>query len=278
VKTITIAILLMTLGSLNLAARDAASAEAEQKAALAAQNEAAALAPRSSLATTDCTFPFSTGTGNTLLKYCVTTNGNIVQLETPQGVEHVAVGTIGEGYGICDFNTNTGYFDYAGFGDSGNWNPAQVVKQTATSVKIVRTTSDGQFTLTQNIAEVDGALPWIKITMTLKNNGEGRDAFLIRYVDVDAAGVAKNNLDTTENSAFAWNTPGPVNFGVVVQNVGKALIANSLTQFQAAGPDPCNPVFNLHLLTNTDGSLGMEYLVELKKGASTTVITAYRGM
>lgn len=277
-KILTIAIMLMTLGSLNLAARDAASAESEQRAALAAQGEAAAAAPRSSLATTDCTFPFSTGTGNTLLKYCVTTNGNIVQLETPQGVEHVAVGTIGEGYGICDLNSNTGYFDYAGFGDSGNWNPAQVVKQTTTSVKIVRTTSDGLFTLTQNIAVVDGALPWIKITMTLKNNGDARDAFLIRYVDVDAAGVAKNNLDTTENSAFAWNTPGPVNFGVVVQNVGKALIANSLTQFQAAGPNPCNPVFNLHLLTDTDGSLGMEYLVELKKGASTSVITAYRGM
>jgi len=280
VKTIAF-VLLMTLGSLHLAAAsDAASANAWEEAALAAQAKAAASAPHTPSATTECAFPFSTGTGNTFLKYCVTANGNIVQLETPQGVEHVAVGTIGEGYGVCDFNTNTGYFDYAGFGDSG-WGPAKLVKQTATSVKIARTTTDGIFTLTQTITEVPGTLPWIKISMALKNNSAvARDAFLIRYVDVDADGVAKNNFDTTEDSAFAWNSLGSfAGFGLVVQNVGQgAVVINTLTQFQAAGPDPCNPVFNLHLLTNTDGSLGLEYLVELGKGASTTVNTIYRGM
>jgi hypothetical protein len=38
----------------------------------------------------------------TFLNYCVTANGNIVQIESPQG--HPLI-SLGEGHGICDLNT-----------------------------------------------------------------------------------------------------------------------------------------------------------------------------
>jgi len=69
---------------------------------------------------------------------------------TPFNREHIAVGAAGEGYGVCDNTGAVAYFDYADYGDSGNWGAPTLVSQTATSVKIARTTSDGVWTLTQN--------------------------------------------------------------------------------------------------------------------------------
>ncbi len=36
-----------------------------------------------------CAFTFSSGHDESFLKYCVTVNGNIIQLETPHGHEHL---------------------------------------------------------------------------------------------------------------------------------------------------------------------------------------------
>src|ERR1700733_2753367 len=68
---------------------------------------------------------FTSGSGQTFLKFCVTVNGNITQLQSPAGYEHIREGRYQEGYAICDFGTTSGvetkYFDYADGGDSGNW-------------------------------------------------------------------------------------------------------------------------------------------------------------
>ncbi len=105
------------------------------------ESESAA-APLNPFSPATCAFTFTTGAGDTFLKYCVTANGNITLFETPAGHEHIAVGIIGEGYGICDFGNHDSkpieYFDYAESGDSGGWSAAAVVSQTAKSVKIAR--------------------------------------------------------------------------------------------------------------------------------------------
>src|ERR1700683_3966624 len=93
--------------------------------------------------TTTCSFNFTTGTGNKFMKYCVTANGNIVQFESPSGHEYINTGTIGEGYAFCDYDSSTQYYDYAGYGDSGNWKAPVTVSSSATNVKISRTTTDG---------------------------------------------------------------------------------------------------------------------------------------
>src|SRR3954467_9758205 len=90
--------------------------------------------------TANCSFTFTSGNKSNFLKYCVTANGNVTLFETPLNHEHIAVGQDGEGYGICDVNSGIAYFDYAEFGDSGNWNNPTVLSQDAKSVTIARTT------------------------------------------------------------------------------------------------------------------------------------------
>src|SRR4051794_15291458 len=64
-------------------------------------------------ATVTCSFTFTANRGNKFIKYCVTKNGNITQFQTPEGNEYIALAPAGEGYGLCNFDTATQYFDYA---------------------------------------------------------------------------------------------------------------------------------------------------------------------
>lgn len=255
-------------------------------AAVQAQLDASQAAPHSPMATSACALTFTSGANDSFFKYCVTANGNISQLETPAGKEHIAVGAIGEGYGICDLqNPAVRYFDYADFGDSGNWGPATVVSQSAKSVKIARTTSDGIWTLTQTVTQVTGTSPSVKIAMTLKNNSSAvRGVFLMRYADVDAGGAIQNNFDGTVKSAFGWNSDAGSNpFGLVLQNAGPFPPEASpigFTQTVPDGPDPC--AFATHFASGTqiaiDGSVVYLYAVNLSKGMSKTVTVSYRGL
>lgn len=92
---------------------------------------------------TACAFTFTSGTGNKFMQYCVTKNGNIAQFQSPSGVQYISSSPIGEGYAFCDFDSSTQYYDYAGFGDSGNWQAPVTLSSSSTVVKIARTTSNG---------------------------------------------------------------------------------------------------------------------------------------
>ena len=134
----------------------------QESAALIKKKAAAEQAAiQSSMATPACSYNFSSGAGDSALNYCVTVNGNITSIETPELHQNVA-GEQAEGYGVCDLSTGIAYSDYGGFGDSGNWGPPSLISQTATAVKIARTTSDGVWTLTQTITQAAGNSPHIK--------------------------------------------------------------------------------------------------------------------
>ena len=60
--------------------------------------------------TITCAATYSSGSGDARVTYCVTVNGNITKLSRA-GKEMINVGTVDEGYGICDFTSNTHYFD-----------------------------------------------------------------------------------------------------------------------------------------------------------------------
>ena len=253
--------------------------------ALLAQPGAVQGASHSRFSSADCAFTFTSGADNTFLKYCVTANGNITVFESPAGQEHIAIGKDGEGYGLCDNTPEVAYNDYAEFGDSGNWGPATVLNQDAKSVTIARTTSDGFWTLTQTFTQVAGKSPSVKIAMTLKNNtAVKRTAILVRYADVDAAGVAENNLDGTLQSAFGWNSNtdmGSHPFGLVLQNVGtsQSPFFFGFVQDVPDGPPPCNVTVHQVQgpLTATDGSIVMAYAIKVPAGKSKTVTVRYRG-
>ena len=109
-------------------------------------------------ATQTCQSTFTSGSVSTLLKFCVTVNGNITQLESPQNIEFISHGGFAEGYGVCDSTAGKAYFDYA-TNDTGNWNaPVRTQPGGANTfpLKIVRTTADGIWTLTQNFSRNPG--------------------------------------------------------------------------------------------------------------------------
>ncbi len=232
--------------------------------------------------TSTCKYTFTSGaTGsNPYLQYCVTVNGNIAEFQSPKGIESIREGTVGEGYGICDFTTDTKYFDWAGAGDSGSWDPPTTLTQTATMVKIERITIDGAWTLTQTFTQ-NAAGGFVKIPMTLKNNSsETKQVSLLRWADVYADNdfnSGADNLDGMTNSSWAYSASLD-GFGLLLQN-------DSNTTYQHNGwalntkvpPDPCNPGLNaVNALTDTKGSIVMWYNINtLAKDKIGTVSVKY---
>ena len=263
----------------------AASPNGGQQAAATEAKKSAADAPVSPLATDDCSYNFASGVNNTFLQYCVTVNGNIMQLTTPVGQPQITRATDGEGYGVCDVTGGiVSYSDYGLIRTTPNWNTASLVSLSGTSVKIARTTSDGIWTLTQTITEV-ASNSSIKVVMALKNNtAADRNAFILRYADVDAVGQPLNNLDGTHNSAMAWmSTPrGTVNgFGLTLQNVGTSLFDyDGFVQNIPEGPNPCNYAanFTAGVVTKTDGSLVLTYVGTIPAHGTKTYNMMYKGL
>jgi hypothetical protein len=275
-----------TLGSAETPATEPATSPHESAALLQKKAAAGQAITASSLATPFCSYFFSTGGPNdAALDYCATVNGNITSIYTPSLQQNVAVEQA-EGYGLCDQTTGIIYNDFGGMGDagSGSWGPSTLVSQTANFVKIVRTTTDGAWTLTQVITKVAGDSPHIQIAMALKNNsGVDKYANLIRYVDVDINGVTGNSFDATTEGATAWNstTVSPTfnqATGLVLENIGSpGGLHTAFTQQVYWAPSPCDPFARLGFLFIGDGSLGLFYRPFVTAHSSVTATMMYRG-
>jgi hypothetical protein len=285
-KNFVLTVTVLAFCSLSLAENLSATRDNNQPetAVASTQGNAAQAAPNGAAARPVCAFNFTSGHDETFFKYCVTANGNIVQLETPRGREHLNVADkIGEGYGLCDQGGE--YFDYAEFGESGNWNAASVVSQDTQSVKIARTTRDGIWTFTQTITQVAAGSPSANVAMAITNNTDTqRDVIIFRYANVNADGIAKNNLDSTVDAAFAWNSfsrPPQVGFGLMLQNVGSTPFHHTGFMLNVPNPpEPCNAFVHApkHLITNTDGSIVVDYALGIGSHETRTVTVAYKGM
>ena len=266
----------------------AKAANPDASAAAKAKTKSDAASPDS---TETCTYTFTSGSGATYLQFCVTTNGNIVEFNSPSGIEQIAQGPPYEGYGVCDGNTGVGYYDYA-YGDSGNWGAPTTVSHTATAVKIDRTTSDGLWTLTQTITSTAGDNPYAKIAMALKNNsGESKSASLMRYANVNAGDAAAinnfaENYDGTLDSAWGYTsfdtTAAEAPYGLMLQNVGNSAPSTAeyfregfaITGYD--GPAPCSPYTNyVGTIYNEVGSVVYWYGLDFNKEQTVTVTSRY---
>jgi hypothetical protein len=211
------------------------------------------------------------------LKYCTTVNGNIAQFESPSGVEHIRSGAFGEGYGICDATGGGRYFDYADFGDSGNWLAPVQLSLNTTTVKIARTTSDGIWTLTQTI-QMNANEAYAKVTMALKNNTAiNRSVNLYRWADVDASGALSNIMDGTADSAWGYNVS--LGHGLKLRRqVNNPFSHNGWARNTASGPaDPCNLDPNyVGSLSGVDGSIVLYHGITVPKLASKSVVLSYQ--
>jgi hypothetical protein len=253
------------------------SASAGQQAAATLQNSFAQLGPDS---TDVCTFQFTSGgtTTQQFLQYCVTVNGNIVEFQSPSGVEHIKHGIIGEGYSVCDFSSGLGYHDYAGFGDSdtGSWGPATTVSHTGTTVKISRKTTDGIWTLTQTIAQ-SPADASAKVTMALKNNSDiSRVAWFARFADVDANDSTNNILDGTFNTAFGYSASAQKGLQLSLATANSYEHVGYATQLVSKGCS-INAGYT-GLLSDADGVIYLNHAITIGAGKTATVALKYRGI
>ena len=259
-----------------------AMSEAQNAAAeIAQKNAVAGVSPAVTTSTCGWTFTSLATAANKYLQFCVTVNGNIVEFQSPSGVEYIRIGSYSEGYGICDLSSGVRYFDYADSGDSGNWLAPITQAATATSVKIARTTNDGVWTLTQTIA-INKPGASANVTMALKNNtAVGRVAEIIRFADVDAGGAFFNNFDGTYDSAWGYNrisgstTPY---YGLLLQLNGPSSFSHEGFAINTpVGPDPCNSAANwTGTLTGVDGGIVYwQYLGTVGKGVTKTVKEKY---
>jgi hypothetical protein len=249
--------------------------EAVEQANLAAKQPFVVASPD---ATTTCTYPFSAGSANKFISYCVTANGNIISFESPSGNEYLAT-SHGEGYSICDYDSGKQYYDFAGYGDSGNWQPATKVSSSATNVKIARTTTDGLYTLTQTIT-LNAGNALAQVSMALKNNDTvAHDVGLIRFADVDADGFTSNSFDSTFRTAFGYS--GTDGYGlqlIYVSSSANASLNGGVAQDIPGGPS-CQ-IFTHSpgvAFQNTDGSIFMDVdSPNLAKKASATFVSGYK--
>jgi len=188
------------------------------------------------LSTITCQSIFLSGSGNSYLNFCVTQNGNISTLESPQTFSQIYLGA--EGYGICDTTTGkVGYNDWGRYGDSGNWLDPSIVQPNGVNtfpLTITRTTSDGVWSLKQVFSR-NTTTPSVKVTMTLRNNSAvPRVVYLERFADVDADGApGSNRFDGDKNASW-----GHLDHGVMLR---AASGTHNMSGFvvPALAQDPC---------------------------------------
>ena len=226
-----------------------------------------------------CSFTYSSGPLATFTRYCLSVNGNIVQLDSPSGFEFINNGDLMEGLGICDVNPNVSYYDYASI-DSGNWGASTVTVPNATTRQFVRTTSDGLWQLTQTIQQVKATASGpgsVKITMALKNlSSISRNVALLRIANVNAGPVATNDeFVSSFNSAFGQEPGASWGLGLTTNTF---TFAHNGTVFSVpTGPDPCHYVtFINNFAFVGDGSIGHVYAIAVPKGATKTVTMTYK--
>jgi len=229
-------------------------------------------------ATTQCAYNFTSGKGNTFLHYCVTVNGNIVQLETPSGVS--MIGVDGEGYGICNESPAVSYTDY-GVSDTANWNSPVLLSKTGAQVKIARTTSDGHWTLTQTIKKI-AKTATVTVVMDLTNNqSSDHKAYLVRFAEGTPAGEVAGDLATVSGT-LAWEDSSLQGaYGLLLQNQGNSEFEfmQAYAQTVKTGPNSCAFAFNAAPGGNSfAGSLEIAYAGIVPAGQTKTVTLTYRGM
>jgi hypothetical protein len=189
-------------------------------------------------ASTVCATPaggaFVFGAGVTALNWCVSDHGNLMQLTSPAGFEHIRIGSFVEGYAICDQTTGAIYYDW-GAAESANWG-ASGIAISGSGATVTRTTADGVWrlvmTFTRNTGEKE-----INIKMQLFNlSGVARVVRLTRMYDGDIDGdTGDDNWNRTAESTLASDTaPG---HALILTTKSHSIIHDtSVSGFSTAAP------------------------------------------
>jgi hypothetical protein len=161
---------------------------------------------------------------------------------------------------------------------------------TDSALKISRTNTDVLWTLTQTIGKQSGAQSYAKITMALKNNsGITKDAYLVRYADVDPAAAPftdtnfAESFDSSQYSAWGYaalnNSLGENSLGLMLEEVGRPNVPygfEGIAQNTSAAPDSCNPGANYGgYQASVDASVELFWVLQLGPFKTGTVNAKY---
>jgi hypothetical protein len=216
-----------------------------------------------------CAYNFSSGSGETLFRWCLTTDGNIGEIEAPAGYEHV----FAEGYAVCWNDAGTKYWDY-GAGDSG-FGPPQVVSgcTSGSGCTIRRDTLDGNFRFTMKFAQNKSERE-ITIDQTLTNlyTDTFVDIDLVRQADLDMDGTGGGGGDKFGSSIFTvWLWESFARIGLTRRS--KSDGASGWVGGTAINSHQCGHA----PLTGTDYALGIAQTIgSLGAGKSKTYRFQYR--
>ena len=224
---------------------------------------------------TTCASTFKSGSGPTFFQWCVTSNGNIVSIQSPEGEEHI-LQKAGEGYQLCDFSALVAYTDYAAEADTGNWKASVITQpngQNTFPLTIKRTTTDGKYTLTQKFSQTPAEFA-INIATTVKNNTSASPfLYVFRYADLSIDEGGNSSIDWFDQSAnAAW---GYLQYqdGIMLSTGTPALFhsANATKQIPAKCDFPA-----VTTPANIDGGVYLLHGFTAAPKSSTTFNVVYR--
>ena len=173
---------------------------------------------------------FTSGSGATFLKVCITENGNISWLESPAGKVHVKTR---EGYAVCSFD---GSLTVHGF-DVGTAAEGWGAPTVADNKRVItRTSLDGMIQLKQTFTVLP-AVSGVDVKMEIKNLSPivFMDLIVQRYFDADVDGNTVNEFFRSVTSSWGL-TPTR---GVMLSATPLASVKNlssTLTPFSQWNP------------------------------------------
>jgi hypothetical protein len=226
------------------------------------------------LAPTNC---FTSGSGFTLFAFCVSDDGVITSIESPDGVEHINVPPLPEeGYQVCVNNTVVG--QQATSGGSG-FGPSTIVQPNGTGtfpLRIVRSTTDGALRLAQDFSWSPGTRT-ITIAETLTNTSGGalQDVRLFRMFLGKIDGDDGDDVfDASIRSVWGRDVDA---LGLTATTLGRFAVTTFQPFVQINPPPPCS-IPQPSGPSNPDTWIGEAAYVfwSLAKGASRTVRFQYR--
>ena len=165
-----------------------------------------------SLAASQC---FSSGSGLTLVKVCITNNGNVSYFESPAGYVHL---NGREGYAVCTQDDQQNWivhgFDVNFAADGWGSSTVSQPKGPGTFPLIVtRQTLDGLLQLKQTF-NANWKERGMDVKMDVKNTSGSVMSYirLTRSADVDISGVSQNTFEMTDDSATGLAVDGTNRF------------------------------------------------------------------
>ena len=146
---------------------------------------------------------FTSGSGSSFLKVCITENGNVSHLESPAGAVHLKTR---EGFAVCSYDGTNIIHGYDVGNAAEGWGPATV---SANKRVITRTSLDGLVELKQTFTVVP-ANRGVDVKMELKNLSAVTLGSLeiTRYFDGDIDFTGTNDYFHNGDSVWATRVHG----------------------------------------------------------------------